>query len=394
MAALTYKIVLHRSKSCILVQFEVNNAWNKRIQAVPGAKWSKTLRGWTIPDTPENRSKCGFKLNDVVLKEQVAPLPEKPVSPKVTKEALCLISEENKREMQKFLEQLTLKTYSPSTIRTYRNEFAQLLQALRLHNVQALQPAQLQRYLLWCIKNGLKENSVHSRLNALKFYFEQVLHRDKFFFEIPRPKKPAQLPKILNETELKRMFASLNNIKHKAILFTAYSAGLRVSEAVKLRIQDIDSKRMEIFVQRAKGKKDRVVNLSPLVLDVLRQYMLLQKPRPVYYLFTNPDGSSPYSERSAQKIFQMARNAAGIHKDVSFHSLRHSFATHLLEKGIDVKYIKELLGHFDIRTTERYLHVSKEKLVNIVSPLDSLYEEEKQLWITDTNNTKKRKEGH
>jgi len=186
------------------------------------------------------------------------------------------------------------------------------------------------------------------------------------------------------------MFAAIKNRKHKAILFTAYSAGLRVSEVVHLRVQDIDSKRMQIFVQRAKGKKDRVVNLSVLVLDVLRQYVQLQQPRPTHYLFTDPGGQEPYSERSAQKIFQNARQAAGIRKEVTFHSLRHSFATHLLEKGIDVKYINELLGHFDIRTTERYLHVSKERLVNIISPLDSLYNEEIERRIADTGNTKKR----
>ena len=162
------------------------------------------------------------------------------------------------------------------------------------------------------------------------------------------------------------MFAAVKNIKHKAILFTAYSAGLRVSETVNLRIRDIDSKRMQIFVQRAKGKKDRVVPLSMLVLDVLRQYIKIQQPQPKFYLFTAPNGTEAYSERSAQKIFQEAKKQAGIKKEVSFHSLRHSFATHLLEKGIDVKYIKDLLGHFDIRTTERYLHVSREKLINIL----------------------------
>jgi site-specific recombinase XerD len=188
------------------------------------------------------------------------------------------------------------------------------------------------------------------------------------------------------------MFAAVPNIKHKAILFTAYGAGLRVSEAVNLRIKDIDSKRMQIFVEKAKGKKDRVVPLSLLVLDVLRQYIRMQDPMPRHYLFTAPNGTDAYSERSAQKIFQTAKQKAGIKKDISFHSLRHSFATHLLEKGIDVKYIKELLGHFDIRTTERYLHVSKEKLINIISPLDSLYNEDEEwgLRITDTDNTKKR----
>jgi site-specific recombinase XerD len=387
-----YSLVEHHSCKRILVEFEFNKEWNKKMKGVPGARWSKGLNGWTIPDTPENRKKCGLPEARMQSSPVAANGSPFKANRQVLKPALNIVSDNNKEELQKFLQQLTLKAYSPSTIRTYRNEFMQLLQMLKHVDVQSLEPEHLRRYLLYCIKNGLSEHGIHSRMNAFKFYFEQVLHREKFFFEIPRPKKPEQLPKILNEVELKRMFAAVPNIKHKAILFTAYGAGLRVSETVNLRIKDIDSKRMQIFVQRAKGKKDRVVPLSLLVLDVLRQYMKMQDPMPVYYLFTAPNGTDAYSERSAQKIFQLARQKAGIKKDISFHSLRHSFATHLLEKGIDVKYIKELLGHFDIRTTERYLHVSKEKLVNIISPLDSLYSEEEEwsLRITDTDYTKKR----
>lgn len=154
----------------------------------------------------------------------------------------------------------------------------------------------------------------------------------------------------------------------------AYSAGLRVSETVHLRIKDIDSNRMTIFISRSKGKKDRIVNLSPLLLDILRSYLRKEKTKPTRFLFEGARQGEPYSVRSAQQIFINARIKAGISKAVSFHSLRHSFATHLLEKGVDIKYIKEILGHFDIRTTEIYLHVSKKDLVNIGSPLDDLRE--------------------
>jgi site-specific recombinase XerD len=143
---------------------------------------------------------------------------------------------------------------------------------------------------------------------------------------------------------------------------------------VNLKLKDIDSDRMQIFVERAKGKKDRLVTLSPVLLDVLRAYLKDHKPRPKVYLFEGPDPpGTPYSAKSAQRIFQMARIKANIMKEVSFHSLRHSFATHVLEKGIDIRYIKDLLGHFNIKTTERYLHVKKDLLVNIVSPLDDIW---------------------
>lgn len=276
---------------------------------------------------------------------------------------------------------LILKAYSKSTIKTYLNEISQFL--YRLGNIPAdeLKAEHLRKYLVFCFeKLKLSENTLHSRINALKFYYEQVLRRDRFFWEIPRPKKPFQLPKLLNEEELRRLFNALSNKKHKAMLFTAYSAGLRVSEIVRLKLTDIDSERMQIFIENAKGKKDRYVNLSPVLLDILRAYFKQYSPRPKVYLFESEQTGDAYPIRTVQQIFSNAKRDAGILKDVGIHSLRHSFATHLLDKGTDIRYIKDLLGHFDIRTTERYLHVSKHQLVNIASPLDDLFKSKQIDW--------------
>jgi integrase/recombinase XerD len=365
----SFALIQHNDQSRIQVSFEMNEAWNERMKQVPGARWSRTLKSWHIPDTEENRKKCGLP-----SKSQSLPVIH------TSKTALVKIGMNNAQEMQKFLQHLTLKAYSSSTIRTYRNEFAQLLHLLKDMPVQELEPHHLQRYLLYCMEHGLKENSVHSRMNALKFYYEQVLHKDKMFFDIPRPKKPLQLPKVLNEDELAGMFKALPNLKHKAILFTVYSAGLRVSEVVNLKIKHVDSKRMQLFIENAKGKKDRYVALSPVLLDILRAYIKQYKPAPKEYLFESEQTGEPYPTRTVQKIFQLAKEKAGIKKEAGIHVLRHSFATHLLEKGTDIRYIKELLGHFDIKTTERYLHVRKEQLVNIVSPLDDLWRKGKIEW--------------
>lgn len=271
-------------------------------------------------------------------------------------------------------QQLHLKGYSESTIRTYLNEVGCFLRLLKAVSATSITPERLRSYLEYCYRElRLSEHTLHSRINALKFYYEQVLGREKFFWEIPRPKKPYLLPKVLSEEELDRMFRSVTNLKHKAILFTAYSAGLRVSEVVGLRLRDVDSVRMQLFISRAKGKKDRVVGLSRILLDVLREYVRQADPRPTEYLFEGEQPGKPYSIRSAQIIFQRAKERAGISKDVGFHSLRHSFATHLMENGVDTKYIKEILGHFNIKTTERYLHVRKEDLISVVNPLDELY---------------------
>jgi integrase/recombinase XerD len=290
------------------------------------------------------------------------------------------LSYENLKNLQLVIKQLTLKAYSNSTIRTYRGELMVFFQVLSTIPADKLTTEDVKRYLLKCLKDGLTENTLHSRINALKFYYEQVLGRDKFFVDIPRPKKAQQLPNVLGEQEITRLFNAVTNKKHKAILFLAYSAGLRVSEVINMKLKDIDSDRMQLFIERSKGKKDRYVNLSPIVLDVLRKYIQLSDPKPTTYLFEGQVPGSMYSARAAQKIFQMARSNAGIKKDVTFHSLRHSFATHILEKGIDIRYIKDILGHFNIKTTERYLHVKREQLINIISPLDDIWKKGNIEW--------------
>jgi integrase/recombinase XerD len=280
----------------------------------------------------------------------------------------------NKHVLVNMRKELVLKAYSESTIRTYLGEVSLFLQVLKQHPADEMTTDRIKEYFRYCIERlHIREATIHSRINALKFYYEQVLKREKFFYEIPRPKKHLQLPKVLSEREIGRLFRAVNNIKHKAILFTAYSAGLRVSEVVNIKIKDIDSNRMQIFVEKAKGKKDRYVGLGVLLLDILRAYLQQCSPKPKVYLFENPNvPGEAYSVRSAQKVFQMSKDQAGILKTVGIHSLRHSFATHLLEKGIDIRYIKDLLGHFSIKTTERYLHVRKEQLITIPNPLDEL----------------------
>lgn len=291
------------------------------------------------------------------------------------------IYEINSGVLQQFEREIVLKGYSQSTYRTYVNEFRQFLVAIKNNPAEEFTPERLKDYLQYCFeKLHLSENTLHSRINALKFYYEQVLKKNKFFWAIPRPKKPRLLPKLLGEDELRRLFNALENKKHKAMLFTVYSAGLRVSEIVNMKLSHIDSDRMQIFVARAKGKKDRYVNLSPVLLDILRSYIRDYQPRPKVYLFESEQTQLPYPTRTVQQIFSNAKKKAGIKKEVGIHSLRHSFATHLLEKGTDIKYIKDLLGHFNIKTTEIYLHVSRENLVNISSPFDDLWKKGNILW--------------
>lgn len=402
MQAIQASYIIHNNHQRIRLQCENNGSINNLIKTIPGAKWSKTYKSWHIPCNTKlynifkNKLPNNWVITEVneitkpvlpqikktlppVIKNITAKASHKSIIP--NKIAPSTLHSKNQHALQQYLQCLQLKAYSASTIKTYRTEFLALLQLLKHKDVSTLTADDVKRYMLYCIDTlHLSENSLHSRINALKFYFEQVLHKEKIFFEIPRPKKPLLLPKVLGEEELGKLFKALINKKHKAILFTAYSAGLRVSEVAALKIKNIDSDRMQIIVENAKGKKDRYVPLSVVLLDILRQYIKTYKPRPLEYLFESEQTKSAYPTRTLQRIFQMAKEKAGIKKDIGIHSLRHSFATHLLEKGTDIRYIKDLLGHFNIKTTERYLHVSKQSLVNIISPLDDLFNKGKLDW--------------
>jgi len=404
MHIITVKPLHHRGKEYIGIYFKKDLLLQQSIQKAAGAKWSKTNMCWYIPCDGQNYLRLKAALEDkaeleitelkkFLLEKKRSGLGETVVhagsQPKVIADEkfpaayskmarpqvyLYTLSKENEEALQQFNRHLVLKAYSKSTIRTYDNEFRQFLQTIKDKPAKSFSVSRLKDYFEYCFNTlHLSEATLHSRINALKFYYEQVLGMEKFFWEIPRPKKPHQLPKVLSENEIGRMFNAIINIKHKAILFTAYSAGLRVSEVINLKIKDVDSDRMQLFIEKAKGKKDRYVGLGILLLDVLRAYLRTCHPMPVKYVFENPQKpGDPYSIRSAQQIFHDAKQKARINKNVGIHSLRHSFATHLLEKGIDIRYIKDLLGHLSIKTTEKYLHVKKETLINIPNLLDEL----------------------
>lgn len=347
-----YEPALYKGMAVIFIRFEYDRELNARIRKLVGVQWSHTEKAWHVPNNAHYRRQFGL------------------AAPLAGKDVLAHIHPNNIPALTKLVETLRLKAYSESTLKTYRNEFAQLLYLLKAQPVDELTPDRLRGYFLYCIRTlNLSENTLHSRINAVKFYFEQVLHREKFFFDIPRPKKPSILPKVISPDDIKQLFAVTTNLKHNTMLKFCYGMGLRVSEIVALKITDIDSKVMQVFIERAKGKKDRYANLPESILEQLRAYFLEYRPKK--YLFEGQYGDQ-YSTRSAQKVFKDALKKAKINKDVGIHGLRHSFATHLLESGTDIRFIQELLGHNDIKTTLRYTQVSEKSLKNIRSPLDKL----------------------
>ncbi|GAB3005238.1 hypothetical protein GCM10027051_00020 [Niabella terrae] len=267
-------------------------------------------------------------------------------------------------------EVLQMKAYSPNTIKTYIVEFAQLLYDLKDVHVDSLGYDRLLAYLLYCF-NTLKisENQLHSRLNVIKFYFEQVLHKPDFFAEIQRPKKPSTLPKVLSQKEIKRIFDTVRNQKHLLMLQLCYRMGLRVSEVVNLKVSHIDSERILVLIEAGMEKKGRYIPLPSTALGVLQAYY--KSYRSIVYIFEGKYGGQ-YSVRSVQTVLKNAMKAAKVNKPIGIHGLRHSYATHFLECGTDMSFIQHLLGHNDIKTTMLFAKVNNALLNAIKSPLDRI----------------------
>lgn len=227
----------------------------------------------------------------------------------------------------------------------------------------------IKRYLEHLVDRKLSGSTLNLAINALKFYYAGILKR-RFFFDIKHVKKNKKLPVVLSKDEVKRMIEVTDNPKHKFLIQFLYATGLRVSEVVRMRMSNIDLDRKMVLVRQGKGGKDRYTILPDSLMGTLRNQENLKCDDD--YLFTSRDGKTHWHVMSAQKVVKQAARKAGIGKNVSAHTLRHSFATHLLEQGVDIRYIQELLGHKRLETTQIYTKVTAGKLRGIESPLDEL----------------------
>lgn len=264
------------------------------------------------------------------------------------------------------------------TIKSYKSHFRFFLAAHNDTDPQEITEEQIKTYFLKRIKQDrISESTQNQLINAIKFYYEKVLDRDKIIIYPDRPKRPLQLPDVLSEEEVVQLILATKNIKHTCILMLLYSAGLRLGEVVNLKIKDINASQMKIFVKAGKGKKDRHTILSQKALEYLEAY--LNEYNPTEWLFEGQYGGR-YSKRSVQNVFNRAKKKSGVNPYATVHTLRHSFATHMLERGSSLRYIQVLLGHQSSKTTEIYSHASTQLSTGITlkdldqqkSPLDFL----------------------
>lgn len=267
---------------------------------------------------------------------------------------------------------LELKNYSPKTRSAYLASVKSF--ALHFHRSPAeMSEEEIRQYLHYLIEDKKASQAVISQTySALKFLYETTLKRDWNGFRIPRSKMGKRLPVVLSPQEVQAIFSATLNLKHRAILMTIYSAGLRVSEVVHLKVSDIDSRRMVIRVEQSKGARDRYTLLAHRTLEVLRQYWRAYRPKE--WLFPGQPAKGALSISSVQRVFKEVLHEAGIKKPATVHTLRHSFATHLLEAGTDLYRIQRLLGHTTPKTTTIYFHLSRKDLGGVRSPIDHLEE--------------------
>lgn len=339
------KIITHRKEKRIAVYFEKNAVLITRIKKLTGVRWSQTLGAWHLPDTEENRIR--FKLT--------------PLSHNIP-------SSEGIAQIEKFKQYLRSKRYSESTITTYSEALKSFLVFYRNKPIAEITNEDVIVYNNeYILKNNLSASYQNQTINSIKLFFK-IIHNSKIIIaELHRPKNAKTLPNVLSKEETFRLIDLTTNLKHKTLLALIYSAGLRISEAINMKITDIDNQRMLIHIKNAKGKKDRYTLLSTKVLELLKEYYTIYKPKT--FLFEGQYGEQ-YSSRSAQSVLHQSAKKAGITKQISLHTLRHSFATHLLENGTDLRYIQDLLGHSSPKTTMIYTHVSSTSLKNIINPFD------------------------
>jgi integrase/recombinase XerD len=363
----------HQGESRIFFHFPYHDALNALVKKIPGARWSRNLGCWHIPDTGDDlpdlyRIFDGHAVLDTtLLKKQTRFKPR----PAANRRTLTGLDNHDRKVMDEFRIWMEHRRYSRSTIQTYTSAIDVFIRFIKPKTAKEATRDDIIRFTKeYILANHLSNSYQNQAINAIKLFYGRMYDTKMEVRLIERPRKEYRLPNVLSKEEVERILKSPTNLKHRVMLSLVYACGLRRSELLNLEPGHVDHSRKLLIIKQAKGKKDRIVPLSERILVKIREYEEAYKPGK--WLFEGQKKDEQYSESSLQEVLKAAVQKAGIKKPVSLHWLRHSYATHLLEGGTDLRYIQEILGHKSSKTTEIYTHVSVRSLQNIKSPFDDL----------------------
>lgn len=371
---ITLKHLLINNEKQIGIKFNPNKMVQTIIKGLPEVKWSSKFGMAYVKNNPKNLNLIFEDFKGVAWINCAHFFPKLKTK---TNNSPVQVNDFRKRKYPKnyracpetYLQKLELKQYAINTAKTYIQLFEVFINYYKNKELNAIDENDIRSFMKQLVQQGKSHSYINQMINSIKFYYEVVLEMPNRFYSIERPIKRETLPKVISLEEVQSIIKNTNNIKHKCIVSLLYSAGLRRSELLNLKLEDIDSKRMVITVKNGKGNKDRQTILSKTVLQDLRFYYKEWNPK--HFLFESPKGEK-YSAESVLKIIKTSTKKAGIRKNVTPHMLRHSFATHLLENGTDLRYIQVLLGHNSTRTTEVYTQVAINNIKAIKSPIELL----------------------
>jgi integrase/recombinase XerD len=377
---------LHYANPVVTIHYHHSPELKEAMRKVTDVRWSKTLCSWYAPrregivkeiidafsglaqvDAPD----FGINMAPATIEPDLPSVHQRPRAVPHYLAQLAPLSPENSAHVERLREFMLSRRYSANTIGTYTDALSVFLRYFHDKSVEDISEADLVTFNNRYIHDHRLSSSYQNQVvNAVKLFFA-ALEKKKLQPElIHRPRREKKLPNVLSKEEVKAILGSLNNVKHRLMLSVIYSCGLRCGELLRLLPDHVDEDRKLLVIKQAKGRKDRIVPLSEKIAVMIREYKIIHKPQ--RYLFEGQRRGEQYDERSLQQVLRHAVERAGISKPVTLHWLRHSYATHLLESGTDLRYIQEILGHSSSRTTEIYTHVSNRFIQQIISPFDTL----------------------
>jgi integrase/recombinase XerD len=359
----TIERLIWKGEKRIAIRFLYDREIIERLRKIEGCRWSATLGCWHIPDNEQSvlglSAAIGRSYRITESLNNKRSLPEYNLPGDV---------EESVNNFQRYL---NVRRYSESTISNYVSALVSFFHYIDYKDLHSIDFNDVVNYNEnHIIEKGKSVSSQNIFISALKLFYEIILGKEVMVDELRRPRSEKHLPQVFSKDEVARIINSQRNLKHKAMLATVYSCGLRCGDLINLKLTDIDSERMLLHIFKGKGKKDRIIPLPQKLLALLRDYYKAYKPR--VYVFEGEDVGESYSDTSLRQVFRSAILRAGIKRPAKLHWLRHSYATHLLEGGTDLRFIQEILGHSSSRTTEIYTHVSVRNIQNIRNPFDDL----------------------